>query len=536
LPPDQAAQQQEMRDEGEDKRCLKDLRLTDPRDDKNRIEATKGGLLKDSYKWVLDNPDFRRWRDNDQSRLLWIKGDPGKGKTMLLIGIINELEQQLRRDQPTTKPGILSYFLCQGTDSRLNNVTAVLRGLIYLLIEQEPSIISHVQKRYNHAGKELFEDANAFVALSKILGDMLQDPTVTKAYIIIDALDECETGLQQLLDVVRNASASPRVKWIVSSRNKKEIEQQLSLDDSRTRLSLELKHNAEHVSHAVDLYIDDKVSRLPSLQHDSVIQEQVRDLMRRRANGTFLWVALVLKELETVESWDVLQVVEEMPTGLEDLYDRMIQQIRQCRRKNPELCRLVLSAATLAYRPLRLIEIGVLSGLPKEDFSMTKNIERIVDMCGSFLTVRDDYVYLIHQSAKDYLSGKARDTIFPSGSGHAHHAIFSQSLQAMHETLQQDIYELRHPGLSIDKVNVPRPDPLAAMRYSCVYWVDHLCEGGSHSQCQRDLDDGKTVYQFLQKCFLYWLEALSLLRSMSEGVLSIIRLESFLKVSLNLAR
>ena len=40
-------------------RCLADLRLTDPRDDKTRIEQTKGGLLKDSYKWVLDHDDFQ---------------------------------------------------------------------------------------------------------------------------------------------------------------------------------------------------------------------------------------------------------------------------------------------------------------------------------------------------------------------------------------------------------------------------------------------------------------------------------------------
>jgi len=49
--------------------------LTDPRDDKARIEQTKGGLLKDSYKWILDDRDFRRWRDDEHSRLLWIKGD-----------------------------------------------------------------------------------------------------------------------------------------------------------------------------------------------------------------------------------------------------------------------------------------------------------------------------------------------------------------------------------------------------------------------------------------------------------------------------
>ena len=62
-------------DEAKNSQCLRDLRLTDPRDDKARIEQTKGGLLKDSYKWILDDRDFRRWRDDEHSRLLWIKGD-----------------------------------------------------------------------------------------------------------------------------------------------------------------------------------------------------------------------------------------------------------------------------------------------------------------------------------------------------------------------------------------------------------------------------------------------------------------------------
>jgi hypothetical protein len=33
----------------EDRECIRHLRLTDPRDDKKRIEETKGGLLEDSY-------------------------------------------------------------------------------------------------------------------------------------------------------------------------------------------------------------------------------------------------------------------------------------------------------------------------------------------------------------------------------------------------------------------------------------------------------------------------------------------------------
>jgi NACHT domain len=100
--------------------------------------------------------------------LLWIKGGPGKGETMLLIGVINELSQQL---EPALNSGLLSYFFCQGADSSLNNATVVLRGLIYLLLVQQTSLISHLRKEYDGAGRILFdnrEGCDAFFVLSKI--------------------------------------------------------------------------------------------------------------------------------------------------------------------------------------------------------------------------------------------------------------------------------------------------------------------------------------------------------------------------------
>ena len=150
-------------------------------------------------------------------------------------------------------------------------------------------------------------------------------------------------------------------------------------------------------------------------------------------------------------------------------------------------------------------------------------------MCGSFLTVRDSYVYLIHQSAKDYLSTNASATIFPSGKADVHYGLFSRSLQVMTETLQRDMYNLRDPGLPIDQVTQPEPDPLAPARYSCVFWVDHLCD----SDHGGDLQQGGIVDKFLRSKYLYWLEALSLLGSMSEGVHSILNLDSLLLVSIN---
>jgi hypothetical protein len=38
------------------------------------------------------------------------------------------------------KTDLLSYFFCQATDSRISNATAVLLGLVFLLVNQQPSL------------------------------------------------------------------------------------------------------------------------------------------------------------------------------------------------------------------------------------------------------------------------------------------------------------------------------------------------------------------------------------------------------------
>src|SRR5467141_1343937 len=294
----------------EDHHCLADLLLTDPRNEKIRIERTKGGLLSDSFCWILNNSEFQRWCEDKQSQLLWIKGNAGKGKTMLLIGIIDELQRQVARSGETE---VFSYFLCQGTDSRLNTATAILRGMIYLLVSEQHFLISHLRKKYDPAGRKLLEDSSAFYSLSDIFRQMVQDPKLTATYLVVDALDECEVGLPQLLDLITwtVSAQSSCIKWIVYSRNRYDIEQCLRIDDSHTRLSLEL--NADHISHAVNVYVDHKVSQLVSLRNDKALQEQVRDQMHQKSDGTFLWVALV-------------DMLEDMPSGLTLVYDRMMKQ------------------------------------------------------------------------------------------------------------------------------------------------------------------------------------------------------------------
>ena len=166
---------------------------------------------------------------------------------MLLCGIADEL-------QKSAKSVILSYFFCQATDSRINHATAVLRGLIYLLADQQPALVSYVQTSYDKAGKALFEDGNSWVALTKIFSRILQDPNLDDMYLLVDALDECVVDLPRLLDfIAQTSSVSARVKWVVSSRNWPEIEKRLDTATQKQRLCLELK--ADSVSAAVATFI-----------------------------------------------------------------------------------------------------------------------------------------------------------------------------------------------------------------------------------------------------------------------------------------
>lgn len=535
---EQTKQQKEIHDTDEDKRCLKALCVTDPLHDKTRIEESKGGLLRDSYRWVLENPDFKRWRDDPESQLLWVKADPGKGKTMLLCGIIDDLQKTNAAHHPV-------YFFCQATDSRINSATAVLRGLLYMLVDQQRSLISHVREEYDRKGEKLFMDGNAWVAMKEIFTKILNDTKLGETYLIIDALDECTTGLDALLGfIAQNSSASSRVKWIISSRNWPNIEELLQQAGHKVKLSLEL--NAKSVSAAVSTFIKHKVDNLANLKEYKEPQEAVLKYLKSNANDTFLWVALVCEELEPISVWDVQEKLNDFPPGLDALYKQMIQQISK--QPDAKVCKQILALVALMYRPITIKELtSLVSGLQDRRLQHVVKypgaLHKIVSSCGSFLTLREETVYFVHQSAKDFLlrqskgtSKGAFDEIFPSGTSDVHHAIFSASLQTMSSTLRRDMYNLKKRGYPLghpaEKVNKPDPDPLEASRYACSYWIDHLHESylKTSSENATALQDGGPVDTFLRQKYLYWLESLSLCRDMSKGVESMAKLETLVQV------
>ena len=511
-----------------------DLRQRDPRAVKGDILHDKDDLINEASDWVLQTPEFRNWYNGADTQLLWIKGDPGKGKTMMAIALINELSRRHR-----TSPGLVSYFFCQNTDLRLNNAISVLRGLIWMLATKHDMFAKPLRKEYKSAGPKLFEGRDTFSNLERILLAMLKIPNHGTIYLVVDALDECGSGLSKLLKLITNRFApSCQVKWLITSRNYEEIERQLRLKDPCVKVSLEF--NSPYVSRAVDSYIDIKVQELEQKnRYTPKLKEKVRIYLKENAEGTFLWVALACKVLQTLSPRKVVLTRDELPQGLDSIYERMMGQILGLKNSEDiKFCKCIIIAAIFAHRPLQLKELGAIADLPKELWEDLLSLEELVQICGSFLTIQKGTVYLVHQSAKDFFTTGNGSSIIPSGCQEEHGKIAYRSLDLMSHTLREDMCDLQKPGISVIEAQKKfSQSRFTHVGYACCYWVDHLAAHLTDASCDTGnqlgfFGNGGKVRVFLWKHLLHWLEVMSLLGKVSEGVLMFKRLQLLIDVSL----
>jgi len=501
------------------KQCLEDLQSTNPCDDKERIATTKDTLLRDSYAWILHNDVFKSWLRGDDTQILWIKGDAGKGKTMMMIGLEKELSALVKGTQ---KGGTLAYFFCQNTDDRLNHAVAVVKGLIFLLATNVKRVTKHLQAECNPAWKDGSRGVNSLYALWRVLSNIVNDlanSNCVPVYLMIDALDECDPrSLSDLLTLITEKSPGPpsAVKWLLASRYDADIAAFLRPEQSRSKIELEL--NPSHIAHAVHRYIDSKVKQLSAKKgYDDRLRDTVKTHLLANSGETFLWVALVCKELEKAARWEAKRMLNEFPPGLIPLYDRMTRQIQAYRTETMEFCLRTLSVLALALRPLKLSELPAVADLPEQEFPDPQALEGLVEICGSFLTLRNDTVHFVHQSAKDYILDQTRSKIFQTAQSD-HRSIALRSVRAM-AILKKNLCGIRTHGPISDNDKSPQNlRPLDPIGYACCYWVDHLSVQSAPDQAEPVLFDGGEVHHFLEQHFLHWIESLSLLGRISDGI------------------
>ncbi|OJJ43208.1 hypothetical protein ASPZODRAFT_169522 [Penicilliopsis zonata CBS 506.65] len=487
-----------------DRLCLRALQC--PPDSlivKNRLKETKDKLHLESIKWVFQSQDFRRWRDKDDSGLLWIKGGPGKGKTMMSIGIIERLLDQREN------PPLVTYFFCQNGDNELNTLGSILKALILRLFNQNKGLKECLRRHWDTQNSRFEKDLTSWRNLWDILQEILDKCGNQKVYIIIDALDECqEDGISKFLTtLVRTGLHHPsRIKWLLTSRPFNDERILLTADDQR---QLNLEVNLDHVKGAIKSYISFKMRELDRLwELEPEVRDNIEAQLNQKADGTYLWVSLACKKLEDVRPKAVLEEVQTLLPGLQSFYHEALIQIS--RRGSKSL--RILKVLSLAYRPLHIQELESVTGLAQQDI----DIERLLSECESFINLRNDYLEFSHQSARDYLGGGKASAILKPYKSYGHEKIALNCVSYLSRELKVNLLDIKLPASTLDDLDESlRHLQLAKVNYAAHFWAQHVEKARNTIDIQRSLGENGAVSKFVQSRILEWLECLSWLDSTS---------------------
>ncbi|KAL9113110.1 MAG: hypothetical protein Q9227_002722 [Pyrenula ochraceoflavens] len=374
------------------------------RDRKNRNpERLEGTCI-----WFTDHERFQRWRYSESSRLLWVSADPGCGKSVLTRYLVDHL--LLTDDKKTT-----CYFFFKDDFEDQKNIENALRCLLHQLFLQKPALLSdEILRVFKNGRRQL----NSFTGLWKILLDATSRQDAGEIIFILDALDECQSsGQSQLYSALNNLYNPERIthnlKFLLTSRPYSHIQRNFRVLEDRQptiHLSGENEKEADQISQEVNIVIRAKVQELGAqLRLQSEEQELLQDELTRFPNRTYLWVFLVfdvIKNIIEITPDRLRASVRKLPQTVNTAYEKIL-----CQSRDPSKARKILHIIVAAKRPLSLQEMAVAlyiekthQSLAQIDFETEDRFrETIRALCGLFVTVFDSKIYLLHQTAREFL-------------------------------------------------------------------------------------------------------------------------------------
>ncbi len=305
--------------------CRNALFLTHPHVDRESLMSTKGTRVDGTCEWIRQNEDYQSWLHGD-TRLLWISGGPGKGKTMLSIFLTRELEKITQ----TMGDAELVFNFCSHQDEKRNTAVAVLRMLVHEVITKRPKLVKPILP-YFETPEKTRQTLSSLETLWIIFTRLVQDPDLGAMFCVLDGLDECDKDtLRVLVPRIVNMFA-PKItppttkafKLVIVSRDILGLQgcTQVKLDPD----------NKKQVGRDVQLFVSVRVGELSRIEgFNDEFHAAVQKTLLERSEGTFLWVGFVMIELSQIRTCtEVLETLEDLPSGLPAIYSRMLLQIKR---------------------------------------------------------------------------------------------------------------------------------------------------------------------------------------------------------------
>ena len=385
---------------------------------------------------MLDHPLFGKLQHNQESRILWLHGAPGSGKTVLMKHVIRYTETMLYSELPepkdtSTKSARIShcviFFFCDDKDPLRNTTESILLSILYQILSRPENVglFRHVDQDFlQEKGKEgaalsRRQAVDDQEILWKILTEITQKASGTMFWIFIDALDELKTAARtdMLLGIERVITGDlvGRVKLMLSSRS--HVQEESRFYNVLGPLQIDM-NSAKGVHHDVRKFLQSQVDTFSSRVRINVgYRQKLEEELIRVAAGTFLHASLAWATFNKGFSSEDprtfmqnLQDLQQMPTDLESFYCGLLSSIPG--RIRP-VAKLAFSWVLASYEPLNLGQLCCAISIDYHNhrsFDEVKNAmdskipEKITEQCAFLIKVgKDGAVQFAHQSVKDLL-------------------------------------------------------------------------------------------------------------------------------------
>ncbi|KAK5936805.1 hypothetical protein PMZ80_010924 [Knufia obscura] len=405
---------------------------------------------------ILGHEAFTSWFEDHANHMgvLWCHGKPGSGKSVTASRIIDHIkEEQLP----------CAYYYFRSGDQVKNNLTLFMLSIAL----QIASLVPEYRRKLCRLADDGF---NITKAGYKMLWKKLFVSTLLKAhlkepvFIVVDGLDELEISMAKELVMkmfVELADASQPLRLLIISRALPEIETSMDRLARHVRPRTDLKTVAlDSNASDLELYVEDEMDSM--LGDDTFRRDTMRQVLKK-ADGNFLWVHFVVKEiLECLTEDDVELALNAVPSELNPLYLRMDQRLADTFRHRPndkQLGQTILIWASCSRYPLLLEElVDALSPEHKRIIDMRQTVHRV---CGEFVVVdKKSHVSMMHASARDFLlsTPDLNYSIVPQG---AHRILFCKCMQKLCNTTATGRQTSPTKGRSF-------------AQYAAVSWAAHL--------------------------------------------------------------
>lgn len=362
------------------------------------------GLVEGTGKWLLRHPQYGSWRENRQPSLMWISGDPRCGKSHLASLLVDELSRSA--SSHLGPKDTVCYFFFRDDDETLSSATSAARTLLHQLFTAKPSLIKHAMADFQSKGAKLASDFNS---LWGIFMDSIADPKCGPVFCVVDGLDECnESSRLPLMKALAsfysrsNNQSKESLKTIVTSRPYN------SIVGSLPPMRLELEKETTAIANDVEIFVKLRMEEICSRKDISVtLSDRLQEQLLENANKTFLWVSQILRmidESDSVSKSSLDEIINTLPRDLDAIYERTLEK-----STDPAKAKRILHIVAAASRPLSLQELNIAFCITSTDRSyhgldLEPNIGTTArSLCGLFVRVIDSTVYLIHQTAKEFL-------------------------------------------------------------------------------------------------------------------------------------